>query len=355
MRWKSLAVKSLVYLTFLLSLSGVIFCVVYKARHPTSNYIEAKRQTENKPAQGGDKVAAIQQASTKPDYQTTQNEQSYDSKWSDPIVILTVMLVAGVFITNCIYYGQLKKMRETVALLAGQGSTMRGQLAAMEWQAGIFETQAGLFDKQVKVMQGQLSEIKKQGERHQESVARERAMNDPRLRVADVRVVHLAVDQEPTFIVTIVNDGMVDAPEVRFRMHVKFGDSKTLTLDDDNPFPIPARGRESYSITDVSRLTQQDIDGFNSSVPLVIEGHVDFWITGPQGFCFKFQPWPQGENRRPEGVRQFIPCSRRTTVDIGIALTGVESQAAVGTLTVSHAPKDEPERERKDEGENPNQ
>jgi hypothetical protein len=159
---KSFAVKSLVYLTFLLSLSGVIFCVVYQARHPTSNYIEPKRQTENKPEQGGDKIAAIQQASTKPDYQTTQNEQSYDSKWSDPIVILTALLVAGVFVTNCIYYGQLKKMRETVALLVGEGTTMRKQLAAMEWQAGILEVQAGLFDKQVKAMQDQMALMERQ-------------------------------------------------------------------------------------------------------------------------------------------------------------------------------------------------
>jgi hypothetical protein len=130
---KAFTVKFLVYSSFVIVMLGIIFCVVYKAAHPADQHIDSGWHNDNETAQGRDKIAGIQQISPEPNDQTAKNQQRtfriWLSKWFEPITILTFTLVVGVGITNYIYYGQLKKMRETVALVAQQSGTMKDQLS----------------------------------------------------------------------------------------------------------------------------------------------------------------------------------------------------------------------------------
>jgi|GEM_PF-2942188 hypothetical protein len=146
MRWKALTVKSLVYFTLTVTLISIIFCVVYKAAYPTDDYINTDRHDQNEPTQRSDQISAIQQASPEPYNQAAQNKQSpfreWLGKWLEPITLLTALLVTGVGITNYIYYRQLEKMRETVALVGEQRDMMKGQWDTMKDQAITAQTTA---------------------------------------------------------------------------------------------------------------------------------------------------------------------------------------------------------------------
>lgn len=125
MRQKAFIVKTLVYLTFVICLVGVILAVSYRIRHPTES--DSNTQRYERPAQ--EPTAVTEQSYSEPNREVREHQQSYAEKSTEPIVILTAFLVLFVAITNWIYYRQLKKMRETVALVAGQNKMMQDSLA----------------------------------------------------------------------------------------------------------------------------------------------------------------------------------------------------------------------------------
>jgi len=132
MRGKRLGIKILVYFTFVVGLSGVIFCVGYRARKPVDSRSYSKRQQG--PAQ--EPITAFQQPNPNPSLERREDYESYAAKWFEPISILTALLVVGVGITAYIYRGQLQKMTEAVEMAKGQLVAMQhqeqAQYAALE-------------------------------------------------------------------------------------------------------------------------------------------------------------------------------------------------------------------------------
>jgi hypothetical protein len=149
---KALAVKVLVWLSAVIAILGVGFCLIYQARHPATNYVDTRRQKQNEASQRGDNAAAIQETAREPHNKTANNEFSNAGNWTDPIVLLTALLVAGVIVTNIIYYGQLKKMRDTVRIVGEQGETMKGHWETMKAQVEVAGKQADLASRQVDLM-----------------------------------------------------------------------------------------------------------------------------------------------------------------------------------------------------------
>src|SRR5436309_13902798 len=87
------------------------------------------------------KPSAIPQKNAGQSDWKSQQNQGGASKWSDPMVVLTIFLVVGVFVTAAIYYKQLKKMEEAVRIAGEQGKTMQGQLTAMQGQLAAMQAQ----------------------------------------------------------------------------------------------------------------------------------------------------------------------------------------------------------------------
>src|SRR6266702_726356 len=74
--------------------------------------------------------SAIPQKNAGKSERDSQPNHSDARKWSDTTVMLTILLVGGVFVTAAIYYKQLKKMEEAVRLTGEQSKTMQDQLTA---------------------------------------------------------------------------------------------------------------------------------------------------------------------------------------------------------------------------------
>jgi hypothetical protein len=127
MRGKRLAVKILVWLTFVLCAGGILFCVGYRLRHPVNGNPNPQSQKQER-----DRVNITQQDNSSPSGKQADNQENYAGKWLEPITILTVFLVMGVAITAYIYWRQLKEMHKTVTVVEGQGKTMKEQLTAMQ-------------------------------------------------------------------------------------------------------------------------------------------------------------------------------------------------------------------------------
>lgn len=131
----SAIVKTICVTTFALTLAFTLVCLWFGQSQrsaaegqPAGN---TQQETTTQEAGGIPPLNAEQSA------RTGQENQSNASKWSDPMVLLTLALVISVSITNAIYWGQLRKMRQTVGLVATQGEMMQGQLGAMEKQESV--------------------------------------------------------------------------------------------------------------------------------------------------------------------------------------------------------------------------
>jgi hypothetical protein len=133
MRGKALAVKVLVCAELVVCLIAVVFVLGYRVRHP----INIEGDTTAYQKSGPQPRLNAPEADLQPRGNEPANRESYAQKVTDPLTILTAALVAIAGIAAYVYYEQLKKMRETVALVGNQGGTMRQQLAAMEHQTAI--------------------------------------------------------------------------------------------------------------------------------------------------------------------------------------------------------------------------
>lgn len=147
MRGKRLTVKVFVYLAFVAWLAGIVFLVGYRVRHPVPENPNAQRNERQ-----SERIAGVNFSNAAPDNGQGNDNQSYAQKWFEPIVILTFLLVIGVGGTAYIYWRQLKKMEETVALVGKQEGTMRDQLTAMQGQLVAVQDQVEIMEGQAKSM-----------------------------------------------------------------------------------------------------------------------------------------------------------------------------------------------------------
>jgi hypothetical protein len=148
MRGKRLAIKIFIYVAFVAWLGGVVFLIGYRIRHPINDSYDAQRdqrQTEYY-------VVGVQETNAKPNGKESGDHQNYAAKWTEPIVILTALLVGIAAIAAYVYYGQLKEMRKTVAKVGEQGETMKGQLTAMEGTLSAIEQQEVQMRRQADIM-----------------------------------------------------------------------------------------------------------------------------------------------------------------------------------------------------------
>jgi hypothetical protein len=147
MRGKRLAVKAFVYLTLVAWLGGVVFLVGYRVRHPIPENPNAKHNEQQ-----AERIVGVDFSNAAPYSRQGNDNQSYASKVFDPMTLLTFLLVVGVGITAYIYWRQLKKMEETVALVGEQGETMKGQLTVMQGTLSAIETQERHMREQTRIM-----------------------------------------------------------------------------------------------------------------------------------------------------------------------------------------------------------
>lgn len=179
-------------------------------------------------------------------------------------------------------------------------------------------------DDIIKKMQAQLGTMN-------EGLAIERAKTDPRLRVSKVRIENFEAGTSPIFIVTIANDGLIDATGVELHIGIKMGTDKEFNWIDPQTVMIPARGEESYPVDSGAQLEQEHIEGFNKTVPIEVRVRVKYWPgspTEPKEFCYKYLPW-RGD--RPPDIPQFVPCDFNPHLNIIVHL-------GAGRLTLTGHP-----------------
>src|SRR5690242_385575 len=102
-------------LTILPAVAFVLFCLWFGQRqqHATESHSTAGAQQQaTQSVLGGVPSPHTGQAGD-----GGQQNQSDADKWSDPIVLLTFLLVVLTSVIAAIYYGQLRQMRKTVAFM----------------------------------------------------------------------------------------------------------------------------------------------------------------------------------------------------------------------------------------------
>lgn len=250
--------------------------------------------------------------------------------------------------------GQLDAIKKQSRIMMGTWHAVRRQAAIMEQGLEQTEKTVGIMHSQLVAMRGQLQEIKNQSQTSRQLFEMQAAITNPHLRVAEVRVENFKAGKEPIYIVTIANDGLIDATNVQVHMRVEMGTYKILTLINDPIVTIPAKEKEYFYIIDPSGLKQQHIDDFNKAVPLKVVGHFTFWLGGLQKFCYKYQPWDE-KTERPEGVRQFVRCDYDPRLNTTVVITGNVMTGVAGTVTPigGKAPPEEakPQEETDPKGE----
>jgi hypothetical protein len=181
-----------------------------------------------------------------------------------------------------------------------------------------------------------------------EGLAIERAKTDPRLRVAEVTAENFEAGKRPFYIVTIANDGLLAATDVRIHMSIEIDNQKPMDWINDVVVTIPAGGREHYFIHSSSWLSQEQFENFdNSNASLRVVGFFEYAPVGLTPFCYKYLPL-QGESR-PDKIRQFVPCDYTPRLNTTLQISGIEMRTSFGTPTIIQGPA--PENPRLEENE----
>ncbi len=173
-------------------------------------------------------------------------------------------------------------------------------------------------------MQTQSQHVEGQLNKMEEALSIERAKTDPRLRVSNIRIEDFKAGQSPIFIITIANEGLIDATGVELHIGVRMGEEKEFNWIEPQTVMIPARGRESYPIVSGAIFNEQLIEGFNTEVPIEVKVRVKYFPGSPvepKEFCYRYLPW-RGD--RPEDVPQFVPCDFNPRLNVVVHLKGVE-------------------------------
>jgi hypothetical protein len=187
-------------------------------------------------------------------------------------------------------------------------------------QWDVMEQNLERTDDVIDQMKCQLSAMEAQNTITQQNFTMQAAINDPRLRIARVTVEDFDPGKKPIFIVKIINDGLIPAQNVDFEMRVQLGVDKEESSSD--MFDVPAKDTEVQHLVSHGVLDEQTISGFNTDVPLTVRGRMRYFPhfnESPQTFCYQYYPW---KGDRPKEIPQFVRCTRRGTVDIGLHVSG---------------------------------
>ena len=114
-------------------------------------------------------------------------------------------------------------------------------------------------------------------EKMHESIDIERAKTNPRLRVSNIRMENFEAGKSPIFITTVANAGDIDATGVELHIGINFGDGRAFQWIDPQTVMIPARGEESYPVRTGASLSEQDMRGFDTDVPIEVRVRVKYW------------------------------------------------------------------------------
>lgn len=165
----------------------------------------------------------------------------------------------------------------------------------------------------------------------------------PSLRITDVRIEDFEEGKEPVFIVSIKNDGRIDARNVSLGIRVSVGRpiegalAKKLAK---NIVTIPAGQEQHYFVPWEQEITQEHIKRFNNKkAPLKVSGTLKIGSAEEMSFCYRYYAW-RGE--RPKGVPQFVPCdfdTRLTTV-VTPGTAHLKAGSHIRTIEISD-PRDE--------------
>lgn len=163
----------------------------------------------------------------------------------------------------------------------------------------------------------------------------ERTKTDPRLRVAEVVAESFEVGKRPFYIVTIANDGLLAAMNVRIHMSIEIGNEKPMDWIHDQVVTIPANGREHYFIHSSSWLGQEQFDSFEKAgIPLRVVGFFEYPPKRITNFCYKYVPL-QGEYRPPK-VPQFVPCDFTPRLNTTLRIQGAKMEVTGFAPTMIH-------------------
>jgi hypothetical protein len=193
-----------------------------------------------------------------------------------------------------------------------------------------------------------------------EGLAIERAKTDPRLRVVGVTAEKFKVGERPIYIVTIANDGLLPATDVRTHMSIEINDERPMDWIDDVVTTIPANGKEHYFIHSSFWLSQEQLDSFDSGKALLrVVGFFKYAPIGSTDFCYKYLSM-QGEDR-PARIPQFVRCDYAPRLNTTLiaqpghhTLTGHAVIMTHGVVVPKAKNEEEKEQDGKDEGQNPN-
>lgn len=181
---------------------------------------------------------------------------------------------------------------------------------------------------------------------------------EPRLRITSVRAEGFEIGMGPAFIVSIINDGAMDAEAVELSIEVRLTKEATPVVKWSHPqtVTIPAHQEHHYPVPWRSPLTQELLDGFNNNVPLEITGYFKLGDNRTD-FCYRYYPW---QGKRPQGVSQFIPSDFSPAITHIVSPKGIEARATIGTVgvVISKSPEAEEKPKTEQNGEdnkgNPN-
>lgn len=205
---------------------------------------------------------------------------------------------------------------------------------AMRVEHKILHTHAGAMFSQARFTKEMLNETRDLVVQNAEMLKIERTKTNPRLRVSKIRIENFEVGQSPIFITTVANDGFIDATGVELQIGINLGDGREFSWIEPQTVMIPARGEESYPIITGASLSERDMEGFRTVVPIEVKVRVKYWPGSPaepQEFCYRYFPWP---GKRPDDVRQFFPCDFKHNLNISLHISGMELKATVGTVGV---------------------
>jgi hypothetical protein len=212
--------------------------------------------------------------------------------------------------------GWLARSWRTMALVGGLAAAGGSGVALLAWLANVIDDLGLALSF---VAQNTLSWFiflalivqvvinRKQWEAMQATLKIERAKTDPRLRVAEVTAEDFKVGKRPFYVVTIANDGLLTATDVRIHMGIEINDQKPMDWINDVVVIIPANGKEHHFIHSSFWLSEEQVDALEMSRDsLRVVGFFEYAPVGRIPFCYKYLPL-QGESR-PSKIRQFVPC-----------------------------------------------
>jgi|GEM_PF-3230167 len=209
-----------------------------------------------------------------------------------------------------------------------------GVLLAVVAQACIYWGQRNLMAQQWRAMVDSkkqtdtvIEEMRVQSAGLQETLQRERAKTDPRLRVVRIRIDNFDVGRTPIFIITISNDGLINANNVELHIGISMGNNREFNWISPQVVTVPARSHESYPVRIGILPDEQLIHNLTDGItPIEVKVRLKYWPHSPimpTEFCYRYFPWPRG-SERPDDIPQFFGCDFRANTNHIVHVQGIE-------------------------------